>query len=125
MRPTYYEDITPLDSEREASFRQTALLDYCLHIAGMILSVGTLSLVALIINYIQRPSARGTLYESHFTWMIRTCWWTIAWLVILGVPVLITFGVLSFILFIPCIWYLYRMIKGLIYLKDRKPMPIY
>ena len=26
--------------------------------------------------------------------------------------------------FIPAIWYLYRMIKGLLYLNERKPMPV-
>lgn len=79
--------------------------------------------MALIINYIQRPSARGTLYESHFNWMIRTCWWTIAWVVILAIPVGLTLGLLSFLWFIPCIWYLYRMIRGLLALNERRPMP--
>ncbi len=125
MRPPYYEDITPVESEREANHRRTALLDYCLHIAGMLLSMGTLSVVALIINYIQRPSARGSLYESHFTWMIRTCWWTLFWAAVLSIPILLSAMLLSFLWFIPGIWYLYRMIKGLIYLNDRKPMPLY
>lgn len=123
MRAYDYKDVTTIDTEREEQFRRTALLDYALHIGGMLLSMGILSLVALIINYIQRPSARGTLYESHFNWMIRTCWWTIAWVVILAIPVGLTLGLLSFLWFIPCIWYLYRMIRGLLALNERRPMP--
>ena len=123
MRAYDYKDVTTIDTEREEQFRRTALLDYALHIGGMLLSMGILSLVALIINYIQRPSARGTLYESHFNWMIRTCWWTIAWVVILAIPVGLTLGLLSFLWFIPCIWYLYRMIRGLLALNKRRPMP--
>lgn len=123
MRAYDYEDVTTIDTEREEQFRRTAMLDYALHIGGMLLSMGILSLVALIINYIQRPSARGTLYESHFNWMIRTCWWTIAWVVILAIPVGLTLGLLSFLWFIPCIWYLYRMIRGLLALNERRPMP--
>lgn len=123
MRAYDYKDVTTIDTEREEQFRRTAMLDYALHIGGMLLSMGILSLVALIINYIQRPSARGTLYESHFNWMIRTCWWTIAWVVILAIPVGLTLGLLSFLWFIPCIWYLYRMIRGLLALNERRPMP--
>lgn len=125
MRPHYYEDATTIDTERELNYRRTAMLDYILHISGMIFSVGMLSVVALIINYIQRPSARGSIYESHFTWMIRTCWWTIFWLGVVSIPILLSAFLLSFLWFIPCIWYLYRMIKGLIFLNDRRPMPLY
>lgn len=124
MRPPYHDEAITIDTEKEANFRRTAMLDYILHISGMILSMGTLSLVALIVNYIQRPSSRGTIYETHFNWMIRTCWWTIAWFCILAVPVLLSAFLLSFLWFLPAIWYLYRMIKGLIFLNDRRPMPI-
>ncbi|MDO4232892.1 MAG: hypothetical protein Q4D19_12245 [Lautropia sp.] len=123
MRPSYYDNVTTVESEQETNFRRTAMLDYGLHIGGIIASMGILSVIALVINYIQRPSARGTIYETHFNWMIRTCWWTLGWLAILTVPVAISFFTLSFLYFIPAIWYLYRMVKGLIYLNDRKPMP--
>jgi uncharacterized membrane protein len=113
-----------IDSGREGSLARTAMLDYGLHIAGLLLSMGILSVVALIINYVKRPSSRGTLFESHFTWQIRTFWWTLLWLVVLAVPVMLTLGITSFLFLIPAIWYLYRMIKGLLYLNDRKPMPV-
>jgi uncharacterized membrane protein len=112
------------DSDREGALARVAMLDYCLHIAGLLLSVGILSVVAVIINYVKRPSARGTIYESHFTWQIRTFWWTLFWLVVTAVPVVLSLGIFSFLFVIPAIWYLYRMIKGLLYLNDRKPMPV-
>ena len=84
MPPYTYENATTIETQREAALRRTAMLDYWLHIIGAIFSMGVLSLLALIINYIQRPSARGSIYESHFTWMIRTCWWTILWVCIFG-----------------------------------------
>ena len=37
------------------------------------------ALIGLIINYVKRDDARGTLYESHFNWQIRTFWWGLAW----------------------------------------------
>ena len=118
------QTIQNIDPNRELSFARTALFDYALHIAGMVLSLGTLSLVALIINYIQRPRSRGTVFESHFTWMIRTCWWWLFWVVVLAIPVVLTAFLLAPIWVIPSIWYLYRMIKGVIWLNDRKPMPV-
>ena len=118
------QTIDTIDPAREGSLARTAMLDYGLHIAGLLLSVGILSVVALIINYVKRPSSRGTIFESHFTWQIRTFWWTLFWLVVLAVPVFLTLGVFSFLFFLPAIWYLYRMIKGLLYLNDRRPMPV-
>ncbi|MDO4682779.1 MAG: hypothetical protein Q4B17_08320 [Lautropia sp.] len=120
-----YEDVRTLEAERVSNYRRTAMLDYILHICGMVFSLGTLSIVALVINYIQRPASRGTIYESHFTWMIRTCWWTLFWAALISLPVLVSFGIFSFLYFIPAIWYLYRMVKGLLRLSDRRPMPIY
>lgn len=31
-------------------------------------------LVALIITYVKQPSAKGTPYETHIQWMLRTFW---------------------------------------------------
>ena len=118
------QTIQNIDTTRESSLAKTALFDYALHIAGLLLSVGILSVVALIINYVRRPSARGTVIESHFTWQIRTFWWTLFWLVVLTIPVALTAFLFSFLYFIPAIWYLSRMIKGVIYLNDRRPMPV-
>jgi uncharacterized membrane protein len=121
------QTLETIDMGREDGLRKTALFDYVLHIVGILLSLGTLSVIALIINYVKRPSARGTIYESHFTWQIRTFWWTLFWIVVIAVPAflltMVTFGLLSFLFVLPFVWFLYRMIKGLLYLNDRKPMP--
>lgn len=107
--------------------RRVALMDYLLHIAGLLFSAGILSVIALIINYVKRDDARGTIYYSHMNWQIRTFWWTLFWVVITFLPALlltaITFGLLSFLFVIPLLWYLYRMVKGLLWLNDAKPMP--
>ncbi len=120
-------DIIEASPARMDSLRKITLLDYALHIAGPLISMGSLSVIALIINYIKRDNARGTLFESHMNWMIRTFWWTLFWVVISFIPLLIlsaiTFGLLSWLFMVPVIWYLYRMIKGVLWLQDDKPMP--
>jgi uncharacterized membrane protein len=113
--------------EKEQSLKRVALMDYLLHIAGLLFSMGLLSVVALIINYIKRDDARGTIYYSHMNWQIRTFWWTLFWVAAAFLPILlltvISFGLLSFLFVIPALWYLYRMVKGLLWLNDARAMP--
>ncbi|MFT4101615.1 MAG: hypothetical protein QM674_11370 [Burkholderiaceae bacterium] len=116
-----------IDTDRNLGLRRVAMLDYALHIAGPLLSMGFLSVIALIINYIKRDDARGTIYESHMNWMIRTFWWTLFWIVVTWIPAflltLLSFGLLWFLFAIPVVWYLYRMIKGVLRLNDGRAMP--
>ena len=44
---------------------------YILYIVA-IFSAGLLAVVALIINYVKRRDVRGSIFESHFTWQIRS-----------------------------------------------------
>jgi uncharacterized membrane protein len=109
-------------SPQEQALRRIVLLDYLLHITGLLLTMGLLSVVALIINYIKREDADGTIYRSHMDWMIRTFWWFLFWVVISFIPVLmlaaLSAGLLAFLFLIPSLWFLYRMIKGLLRLVD-------
>ncbi len=109
-------------SQREESLRKITLFDYGLHIASPIVSMMVLTLIALFINYVKRDDSRGTIYESHMNWMISTCWWTLLWLVVTGVITLLSFTLMSFTMVIPVIWYLYRMIKGLLRVMDGQPI---
>lgn len=117
----------PLESADEEArlslLRKICLFDYLLHIVGVLLSAGVLSLLALVINYAKRGDARGTIYESHMNWMIRSFWWTLLWLVLaLGVT-LLSFGILFIVALVPVVWFLYRMVVGVFKLIDGKPMP--
>lgn len=116
------------DAERLEALRKICLFDYLLHIAGALLSAGLLSVIALIVNYVKRDNARGTIYESHMDWMIRTFWWTLFWMVAIAIPAglltVVSFGLLSFLFLVPGVWFLYRMIKGLLRLNDGQPMPL-
>lgn len=118
---------TPGSREAENTLRKVALFDYLLHIAGLLFSMGLLSVVALIINYVKREDAVGTIYHSHMNWMISTFWWTLFWVVVSFIPSLllavVSFGLLSFLFVIPFLWYLYRMVKGLLRLMDGRPVP--
>ncbi len=57
-----------------ANLRQLTLILYILYASCWILG-GLPAIVAIVINYIKREDAAGTLYESHFAWQIRSFWW--------------------------------------------------
>ena len=86
--------------------------------------------IAVIIAYVKRGDARGTWVESHMTWLIRTFWWStvwamIGWVVLLVLAiVLIGFALGPLIWAVTAIWVLYRVIKGVMYFKDSRPIPL-
>lgn len=78
-----------------------------------ILTVGLLgiaTLAAVVLIYIKRSDAAGTLYVAHFDWLLRTFWWTLLWLAISWLTVFILIGWIGMIATV--IWGLYRLIKG-------------
>ena len=121
------DEMVPMPGDAYEPLRKIVLLDYLLHIAGLLFSMGLLSVVALIVNYVKRGDARGTIYESHMNWMISTFWWTLFWVIVSFIPSLalavVSFGLLSFLFVIPSLWFLYRMLKGLLRLIDGRSVP--
>ena len=86
------------------------------------------SIVAVIMNYVKRSATRGTFLESHFHWQIRTFWgaalcalliWAVTlplMLIIIGIPLFfLGFAALA-------IWIIYRVARGWLALRDRRPM---
>lgn len=83
-------------------------------------SLGTLAVIALIVNYIKRADETDPLYITHHTYMIRTFWWTLLWLlltsplyVLFVFPGVIAHGIVG-------LWYLYRCIKGWLRFSDNR-----
>lgn len=106
-------------AEQERALRKLTHVLYALY-ALFWLTGGVTAIVAIIINYIKRDDTVGTLYASHFTWQIRTFWWSVAWGV-LGVALAVVMVGFA-ILWVLGIWTLYRIVKGWLYLNDNKPM---
>ena len=84
--------------------------------------LGISLIIAVIINYVKRPDVKDSWLASHYTWQIRSFWYSALWLS-LGA---LTFrqGIGQLILTIGSIWLLYRIIKGWLYLFDRKPLDL-
>jgi uncharacterized membrane protein len=87
--------------------------------------VGSLpSIVAVIMNYARRSATHGTFLESHFRWQIRTFWYALLWACVCGVLIVTVVGALIGLpgLAAVGIWIAYRVIRGWLALRDRKPM---
>mgnify|MGYP001813964723 FL=1 len=82
------------------------------------------SIIAVIINYIKRGSARGSWAASHYRWQIRTFWFALLWLVISSLLVVTLVGApVGLILLIALtLWLIYRIARGWLRLFDKQPM---
>jgi uncharacterized membrane protein len=99
--------------------RTLAIIIYGLYL-GAVISAGLAGVAGVIIAYIKRDEARGTIWESHFENQITAFWvwlmlfvagWATVWLLGLG---LLLIGAAF-------VYFLYRTIKGLIRAIDSQP----
>lgn len=123
-------DVETTDNEKAQSLKSVGWLSYILHLVvavaavlpGAQPSVGLL-IVALVIDLVKKGDAEGTWQASHFSWRIRSVIWAaILYLVtaplwfLLVLPGWIAWGLIS-------IWFLYRIVKGMVNMNDNRPMP--
>ncbi len=84
------------------------------------------SIIAVILNYVKRGEVRGTWLESHFQWQIRTFWYGLLWVAPCVLFVVLTFGIGILIAWMPLaivgIWFVYRIVRGWLALKEGRSM---
>jgi uncharacterized membrane protein len=99
--------------------RAPAIAVYILYLAAVI-SMGIAGIAGVIVAYVKRDDAKGTIWESHYANQIESFW---VWLVLFVVGVLTVwmFFIGFVIIAIAFIWFLYRTIKGLLRAMESKP----
>jgi uncharacterized membrane protein len=84
------------------------------------------SIIAVILNYVKRGDVRGTWLESHFRWQIRTFWYGVLWVGLCLIFVVLTFGLGIIVAWLPLglvgLWFIYRVVRGWVRLRDGRPM---
>jgi uncharacterized membrane protein len=78
--------------------------------------------IGAILAHVFRGDTAGTWLESHYTWAIKTFWWSVLWGVIgwvvfftfIGIPVAVAIWGITFL------WVAYRLIVGWIALFREK-----
>lgn len=123
-------DVKAVDSEKAQSLKTVGWVSYVLHLLVAVAAVfpgaqvsPVLLIIALIIDLVKKGEAEGTWQASHFSWRIRTVIWA-------GVLYLAT-APLWLLLFVPgwiawcliSIWFLYRIVKGMVRMNASQGMP--
>lgn len=129
----------------ESGLRATALIAYGLFVLALF--NGATAIAGVILAYLKRDEARGTIWEGHFRNLIRVFWISVVVAVIAIAVVAQAFGGLFFsmaatdgnpppalvgmlFLLVPAllaggtifaVWYLYRTLRGLIRTLDGQP----
>ena len=82
------------------------------------------SIVAVVLNYVKRGEARGSWVESHYRWQIRTFWSVLGWSVLALVLMATVIGIpVAFALLVGVtLWLVYRIARGWLRLRERRPM---
>jgi uncharacterized membrane protein len=123
-------DVKAVDSEKAESLKTVGWISYLLHLVVAVSAVvpgaqvgASLLVVALIIDLVKKGDAEGTWQASHFSWRIRSVIWagvlyviTIPLWLLLVLPGMVAWVVIS-------IWFLYRIVKGMVRMNASQPMP--
>jgi uncharacterized membrane protein len=105
-------------AEQLASLKQITMVVYVLQALSFFF--GLTAIVGVVINYVKKEDAAGTLYESHFDWQIRTFWWGLLWAV---VGFILAFVLIGFaVMFVAWVWAIYRVVKGWLKLNENQPV---
>jgi len=127
--------------EAPPSLVRVSHLIYALHALGLVIGafgaatvlgsflLGWPSIIAVIIGLVKRGEARGTWLESHFAWQLRTFWFALGWIVLVGLIslpltlLIIGFGTWGLGMVVLGLWAIYRIARGWMRLNAHQPMP--
>jgi uncharacterized membrane protein len=104
-------------AEELAGLKNITMVVYALQALSFLW--GVTAIIGIVINYVKRDDAVGTIYESHFDWQIRTFWWGLLWGVV-GCATILLAGLGFLVLFAAWVWAIYRVIKGWLKLNEGK-----
>jgi uncharacterized membrane protein len=108
----------PATAPAETDARTLVIIVYGLYL-GALFCGGISGLIGVVLAYIKRDDARGTVWHSHYENAIQAFWIWLG-LFVLGIvtaPILIGFAVIG----VAFLYFIYRTVKGLIAAIDSKP----
>ncbi|AFZ83883.1 hypothetical protein BCUE_0874 [Candidatus Kinetoplastibacterium blastocrithidii TCC012E] len=77
-----------------------------------------MSLASVIIIYQKKNDFDGTIYSSHFDWLLNTFWLA---LLLLTISIVLTFIYIGYIgILLTFSWVIYRLIRGMLCLRENK-----
>lgn len=125
------EDLQTVGLEKLQRLNTVGTISYIMHLVvalGAVIPGGQAStlllIAALVLDLVKRDDAAGTWHASHFRWRIRS-------VVVAGLLYLVT-APLFLLLYLPgaiawaivSIWFLYRIVKGMVNQNRGVPMVV-
>ena len=119
------------DADRLRSLNTVGTISYVLHLIVAVSAVipggqwgPTLLIVALVLDLVKRDEAAGTWHASHFAWRIRSVL-VAAVLYLVTLPLWLLFFIPGWIAWtLISVWFLYRIVKGMVAMNAGRPMEI-
>lgn len=102
----------------DKSLKNLVMVVYALYALSFI--TGITAIIGVILAHVKKGEAPGTLYDSHFSYQIRTFWWGLLWGVIAVITMFVGIGFL--VAFAVSIWFIYRIVKGFLRINDGLPV---
>ena len=104
--------------EASSTLRAATWTVHLLYAAAIV--TGVTGIVGLVVAYLKRGDAAGTIYASHLAYAIRTFWIGLA-LTLVGI--VLSFAVIGVpLLVLTGIWFIVRCVKPMVLLADGKPI---
>ena len=118
MTDTAPQPAPPVVSPPATDTRMLAIIVYGLYI-GAVLTGGLAGIAGVILAYIKRDEARGTIWESHFENAIHAFW---IWLMLFVVGVATSWLLIGFVVIgFAFVYFIYRTVKGLVAAIESRP----
>ena len=125
-----YIEVRALDQSRIEGLKAWGWVSYLLHLVVAVAAVVpgaqpsiALLVIALIIDLVKRGDAEGSWMANHFSWRIRSVIWA-GILYLVTAPLWLLFFVPGWIAWtVISIWFLYRIVRGMVNMNDNRPMP--
>lgn len=122
-------DVQAVNRDKAQSLKTVGWISYFLHLLVAVAAVlpgaqmgAGLLLIALVIDLVKKGEAQGTWQASHFSWRIRSVLWA-GLLYVLTAPLWLLFFAPGWIAWgIISIWFLYRIVKGMVAMNANEPV---
>ncbi|OXR49023.1 MULTISPECIES: hypothetical protein [unclassified Pusillimonas] len=114
----------PPEENKGLSLKWLTHIIYGLFALGVLSAgfIGVATIAAMVLAYLKRSDAAGTIYAVHFDWVIKTFWWGLLWVIVSALLTFVFIGWLTGLAAV--IWVVYRLIKGwLALLEGTAPSP--
>jgi len=100
------------EPETGLTLRKLTHLIYGLFALGLVSAgfFGVATIAAIVLAYLKRSDAAGTIYAPHFDWVIATFWWGMLWFALSAIATFIFIGWLTGL--IALVWVVYRIARG-------------